>query len=219
MKREHTNISSLTPLQYIEAIIGEQWIDTLFTPNNNTRVVCEFMVTKYPSSIAGGAADFNNGAIPQFGARYIWNDRMFGCSVPANYYYESYFSLYGNKNKSYYDYSILNNTFLVDGNKNVWKIYKNGTLSYNYTYSNQTFTCPFSMYLFSIHSHNSGWGGTDTIIVKNDGQLRMFSCDIYDNGTQIRQFRPYLNAGEAGMLDELNNVWYGNNGTGEFLYA
>ena len=210
MKREHTNISSLTPLQYIEST-GTQWIDTGFKLNNNSRVVMDFMITQYQTS-------FNNGAVP-FGARVAWANQMFCLYIPANQQYYIY-ECFGSLAPRSTDYNILNSLCHLDANKRNWQL-QVGTLSYPYTFSTQTFQHTGTCHLFKCNYF--GQAGQSFLDSNNheigeDSHIRIYSCDIYDNGTQIRRFRPYLNAGEAGMLDEINNVWYGNNGTGTFLY-
>lgn len=210
MRREHTNISSLTPLQYIEST-GTQWIDTGFKLNNNSRVVMDFMITQYQTN-------FNNGASP-FGARVAWLNQMFVLYIPANQYYSIYEG-YGNGRGYYANYNILNSFCHIDANKRNWNL-QVGYSSYPYASNSYTFQHTGNCHLFKYNcfgqAGQSAWD-SDNHEIGEDSHIRIYSCDIYDNGTQIRQFRPHLNAGEAGMLDELNNVWYGNNGTGEFLY-
>lgn len=41
-------------------------------------------------------------------------------------------------------------------------------------------------------------------------QARLYSCQIYDNGTLVRDFIPAMSAsGEAGLYDLKNDAWYG----------
>lgn len=207
-KREHTNISSLTPLQYIEST-GTQWIDTGFKLNNNSRVVMDFMVTKYQTNMPH--------SLSPFGARYAWTNNQFTIFFPVNRL-SGVFRCYGNQSSNIEIYNILNNQTHIDANKRNWTITIHGN-TYTNTFNSQTFQNQGNCYLFKCNFWNEFPNNNGIDPDQTDGNIRMFSCDIYDNGTQIRKFRPYLNAGEAGMLDELNNVWYGNNGTGEFLYA
>ena len=52
------------------------------------------------------------------------------------------------------------------------------------------------------------------------GYVRIYSCQVYDDGTLMRDFLPCINAdGEIGMYDKLNGVFYGNAGSGEFITA
>ena len=47
---------------------------------------------------------------------------------------------------------------------------------------------------------------------------RIYSCKIYSGSALIRQFVPCKNSsGEVGLYDEVNDVFYGNAGTGVFI--
>ncbi len=47
---------------------------------------------------------------------------------------------------------------------------------------------------------------------------RIYSCKIYSSSRLIRQFVPCKNSsGEVGLYDEVNDVFYGNAGTGVFI--
>ena len=47
---------------------------------------------------------------------------------------------------------------------------------------------------------------------------RIYSCKIYSDSALIRQFVPCKNSsGEVGLYDEVNDVFYGNAGTGVFI--
>ena len=92
----------------------------------------------------------------------------------------------------------------VDWNKNVLTI--DGTVKN--TFSASTFSCDYPMFLFADDT-----GGT----AKEFITARMYSCQIYDNGTLIRDFLPCKSAdGVAGMYDVVNGVFYENSGTGVF---
>jgi hypothetical protein len=48
--------------------------------------------------------------------------------------------------------------------------------------------------------------------------IRLYSCKIYDNGTLVRDYIPCkLQDGSIGLYDKLNNKFYANKGTGEFI--
>lgn len=49
---------------------------------------------------------------------------------------------------------------------------------------------------------------------------RVYSCVMYDNGVLVRNFVPCLNPdNEAGLYDLVSGQFYGNDGTGDFLYG
>lgn len=218
MRREENILNGeLTPLQYIESV-GNAWINTGFTPNQDTRVVCEFMIAQLPPEWANGARDENVISVP-FGSRYDFMTQSFTTYLPANSASARIIS-YGSNGQfvATQDSNQVNVRFKIDADKNVWKTYKNDSLVSTKNFSKYNFTCPYPMLLFNTLSYSTLSGEHDTILGPSTGQIRMYLCDIYDNGTQVRQYRPYLNGGGAGMLDEINNVWYGNQGTGYFLY-
>ena len=46
---------------------------------------------------------------------------------------------------------------------------------------------------------------------------KIYSCQIYDNGSLVRDYVPCINNdGTIGLWDDVNSVFYGNAGTGSF---
>ena len=71
-----------------------------------------------------------------------------------------------------------------------------------------TFQSNYNAYLFSVNA-----SGSTSYCCK----ARLYSCQIYDNGTLIRDYIPCkTTAGEIGLWDDVNSVFYGNAGTGTF---
>ena len=208
-----------TPLEYIEKDeTGVQYIDTLFVPNQNTRVVCEFMETKYPS-------DPTSGYLYAYGSRWIWADRMFSLPISPNRIDNIYFA-YGTQGRNITLYP-LNIRYNSDQNKRN-AVLRNGTnIVFSAYFNSQSFTCRFTMFLFNCHSHNTGWGGADTYECIGDGKLRMYYCQIYNNGALIRDYVPMLRSdGKAGLYDLCGSIcpltntpFYTNAGTGSFLFG
>lgn len=84
----------------------------------------------------------------------------------------------------------------IDMNKN--KYTYNGASG---SFDTQTFSSSYPIYLFAINDAGRVSSG------KFYGKL--YSCQIYDNGTLVRDFIPAMNAsGEAGLYDLKNDVWY-----------
>ena len=46
---------------------------------------------------------------------------------------------------------------------------------------------------------------------------KVYSGKLWDNGTPARDYIPVFQDGQAGMLDKVNNVFYPNAGTGNFV--
>ena len=90
---------------------------------------------------------------------------------------------------------------------------RNGTAislgSYSAITPANTFAGAQPLYLFA---HNNKGA------VEKQSSVRMFSCQIYDNGTLIRQFAPCIDPnGAVGLYDVVEGKFYGNAGTGTFV--
>ena len=79
------------------------------------------------------------------------------------------------------------------------------------TVASSDFSCAYSMYLFAINAAG--------VVSSNRFYGRIHSCQIYDNGTLVRDFVPCRREfdGKLGMLDLVSNKFFTNRGTGEFV--
>ena len=92
----------------------------------------------------------------------------------------------------------------IDQNKNVCSV--NDVTVTNTT---GTFQSEFPLFLFA-----SNEAGT----AKYFGFIRMYSCQIYDNGTLVRDYVPCINPdGEVGLYDLVTESFFGNSGTDAFI--
>lgn len=167
---------------------GTQYIDTGFKPNQNTRVCVKFQGV--------GSISATNTV---YGARTAWVDDMSTLELTtAGAMVFGYGTTYA---------TVTTDRLAVveyDMNKNV--AYVNGSAT---TMTANTFTAPCNAYLFALNANGS---------VSTYATGRMFSCQIYDNGTLIRDFVPCRNPlGEVGLYDLVNGVFYGNAGSGSFI--
>ena len=180
-----------TQLEYIEST-GTQYIDTNFTPNQDTRVVLDHVFTS--STLVSG-----------FGARYGYNTNGFVYCAELN----------SDTSKSYVQYGAIYqssanldgfNRHTVDFNKNLF--YQDGTQIYSFDIS--TFTVSLPILLFAYND--------STVPIISSG-MRCYSSKIYDNGTLIRDFIPAKRNSDSviGLYDIVNGVFYTNAGTGEFV--
>lgn len=79
------------------------------------------------------------------------------------------------------------------------------------TYSAETFTCPGNLYLFAINQNGT---------VNYHSKVRIYSCQIYDNGALIRDFRPcYDPDGVLCLYEKVEKKYYYNAGSGEFTHG
>lgn len=167
---------------------GKQYIDTGYKPNNNTRVVVDCEFEKPSADMA------------LFGARD-------GSQVGE-------FALYGRNGGYTYGYggaratistSSITGRYTVDANKAAIDMAGISTVA-----PASTFSTSVSLLLFAYS--DPAYGALDHAVAK------IYSCQIYDNGTLIRNFVPCENAdGAVGLYDLVGSKFYGNSGTGSFV--
>lgn len=180
--------SGYTKVEYLESS-GTQYIDTGFKHNQSTRVVADFEC-------------FSGSVHPQvFGA----SGSSYGNSLLFLGYKDlSKFLSYYNGTRIDYEADI-SGRHTIDANKNIFTLDNETVIA---SFDSATFTSSFNMYLFAYNNN-----GTAT----NLANVRIYSCQIYDNGTLIRDFIPCLNSsGTAGLYDTVNGVFYTNAGSGTF---
>ena len=181
-------VGSLKYLDYIESS-GTQYIDTGVNPNQDTRVVISAKFNTQPNT---------DSAI--FGIRNS-NTMQFWCywrNSDAKYAFR-----FGSSSTNNLVAATSTEQNTIDANKNVLTIGANSA-----TAAAATFTATYSMYLFAVNNAGS---------MQYPASVKIYSCQIYDNGALVRDFVPCENeSGEVGMYDKLNNVFYANDGTGVF---
>ena len=206
--------SGYKQIDYIE-VTGTQFIDTEFIPNQDTRFVSELMMRTISGNqnIYGCRQNANSadGSSRNFAFRVIG-----GKWQPC----------YGTKLRSTGIAADTTKWHRIDQNKNICRIY--GIDSYDEetitesttvvdgvainVIDEQTFTAPHTFLIGGIRSGSSSPG---TLYYT---KARFRACQLYDNGTLIRDFIPCKNAdGEVGMYDTVNAKFYGNAGTGTFV--
>lgn len=170
-----------TKCEYIESD-GSQWIDTIFNPNSNSRVVLDFkLVGETPNRGLFGA----RGATPSFANRFCF------------WYLDGVFRTdYGTNNKSFPSGIDIFERHTVDKNKS------ETTLDGNYSLTNTTttYSSDYSLYIFACNE-----GGNS----KLPTPMRLYSCQIYDDNVLVRDYIPAMSEkGVYGLYDLVNNVFY-----------
>lgn len=165
---------------------GKQYINTNFVPDNNTRVVADLEVV---------TAGTNK---PLFGARTSTNVNTYMAWQTSDTSFRSDF----NTQLLVCNVDTVLNRITIDKNKNVCS-FGNDTVTNN----NGTFQCEFELYLFTSNNNGSAAGGSS---------IKMYSCQIYDNGTLVRAYIPCTWNNTPGLYDSLNGLFYANSGSGEF---
>lgn len=189
---QYTVNSSRLPNGYTEVecvkSIGNQYFDTSFNPKGNTRVVMDYNL------IDGGAHPC------LFGTWTASNSGMFSVislnKATIRYYYGS----------ANFDSSVnLIGRHVIDANGGIISVDNVQALSV----SNSSFTSsnPLCLLDFGTMENDTTW----------QAYAEIYSCQIYDNGTLVRDFVPCINpSGAVGLYDLVGAKFYGNAGTGSF---
>lgn len=167
---------------------GTQYINTAFNPNQDTRVVISFEPTQ--TKTWTGA----------FGARNATNDSEYGVDFPSG---TEIRSVFGSETLSIAIPGMLAR-FDVDKNKNICTI--NGATITN---AAQIFQTNYPIWIFDKNTAGAKWSPIS---------MKLYSCQIYDNGTLVRDYIPcQTTSGEIGLWDDVNMLFYRNAGTGTFV--
>ena len=187
-----------TELEYIESS-GTQYIDTRFIPTSeNLKIHSVFSLTKLQTwrSLFGS----ENGANGPWSLIAIVNDALKlvfytgnsagvgGVTVLAGTLYD----LTCQVNSGKLDFSCND----VSGSVNV-----TGTVNKVQ-----------SLYIFTQNS------SVPSYTTSQLSSMRLYACQIYDNGTLVRDYVPaQLSNGRIGLVDRLTGLFYGNAGSGVFI--
>lgn len=179
-----------TQVEYIESA-GSQYIDTGFVPNQDIKVVVDSQITSINTGEEANAIFGARNADGTNTLHWFWH-------VPNNCFLSGY------KTGSSYKFEVDALTRRVmTADKNV---FTTDGASYTHTYA--TFQGSYNLTFFALNH-----GGT----VKFYAKARMYSCQIYDNGTIVRDYVPVKNSsGEVGLFDMITQTFYTNAGTGTF---
>ncbi len=182
--------SGVNFVEYLESN-GPQHIDTGFKANSNTRIVidCEiFTATSFP-----------------FGARSASLAKGFDAAVLEHQVFYNFGDVY-----QFADYANAYERMVIDANKNTATF--TGSRTVTITLPTATFTTAHNMVLFSVTEAGSVFTGDYSL------RGRVYSCQIYDNGTLIRDMWPcYDRDGVACMYDKVTRAYFYNAGSGEFI--
>lgn len=175
-------------IEYIQSS-GTQHIDTKYKANNNTRIVIDIQITD---------ASVNNQWL--YGARDALRTNSFGF-----YWYNSAFGAnFGTEQNTISVPGEVTDRIFIDQNKEV--VYLEDIES---TFSSTTFSGAYNLFLFAVNT-----GGE----VKNNVRAKLYSCQIYNGDTLVRDFVPCKNAsGVAGLYDTVNGAFYTDAAGGAFM--
>ena len=135
----------------------------------------------------------------EFGAWNSSNNASFICLTTGK---NNLYPFYGNTSKQVSANRTARHT--VDMDKNVVKM--NGTTMI--TFNQMSFQCTYPMFLCCFN--NAG-------ATENMTSMRIYSCQIYDNGVMVRDLWPcYDPDGVVCLYDKVEKKYYYNAGSGAF---
>lgn len=181
-----------TELEYIQSS-GTEHVDTSVKLTNTSRVVMDADLLDYATNAYGNSF---------FGARSASNANAF-LLLCARASAETWTFMFGSASVTGTATRLGRHKIEVNGNVcTIDGVTITGTAA--------NFTCDHNCYLFTDNKE----GSANTV---NNSRLKLYSCQIYDNGTLIRDYVPCLNpSNEVGLYDIVNGEFYGNAGTGAF---
>ena len=180
-----------TEIEYIETT-GTQYIDTGFSPNQDTRVVMDADVANskslaFPAVFATDSSSSNKAKF----VLMLYNDQ-------AGFH-------------DHYNGQVINSSSLDMYGRHIFEKNKNITLLDDKTVSTFTYSAFQSDITLSLFSSIDS--GTRQYYAK----VKMYSCQVYDNDVLIRDFVPCKNVSDTvGLYDTVNAKVYPNNGSGTF---
>lgn len=186
-------------LDYIEST-GTQWIDTERIIQSDTeRVVIDFEYTAaHDANSLFGSQGSNTGV--------AGNYTLIAYGTNPNFYAG------GSRAMTPALTTALNTRYKLDVEAN-----SNGTLTDTWngtTTLSRSYTTglnhTYKVYLFA----NNNSGNADQIC-----SMKLYGFELYDGGVLMRNMIPCFSEtdGEVGLYDKVNGVFYGNDGTGEFV--
>ena len=183
--------SGYTQLEYIQST-GTQHINTGFVPSPDTRAVIDAQITAQTAASASYLGERSGSGGTDKTAYELWSMRT-GANISSDFF--------GNRVSK--TMSTIGTRVLIDKNKASVTI--NGS-----TITNSAAAGTATLPIFLLASNDKGtatWGIA----------AKLYSCQLYDNGTLARDFVPCKNAsGAVGLYDTVGAQFYANAGTGTF---
>lgn len=181
--------SGYTKLEYIQSS-GTQFIDTGVVGKTGVKAVGKFRPLSLESCIVLGC----------YGSQRFYMLSFNGSNIRYGYvdWYTATTAVYAN----------LDYAFEVDFSAGKQHLKLNGT-TYISSSNATTFNNNCTIYAFAYN--DNGPAG-------DFAKCRMYSLQLYDNDTLVRDFVPCINPnGNIGLYDLVNKKFYGNAGSGVFV--
>jgi len=178
-----------TELEHIQSS-GTQYVDTGFKPNGSSRIVldCE-IVSHAENSSYMGARNAASMTDAVSNTLVILSEG----TIRSDFYGSSAATS-----------ALPSGRHMVDRNKHVTTVG-----DFRITNTASANTSPVNLFLFATNT-----AGNPSLA----GHLKVYACQIYDNGTLVRDYVPCINnSGAVGLYDFVGGKFYGNAGTGAFV--
>lgn len=172
------------PVEYADVVKGV-YVDTGFCPDSNTRVVMDVTIS-----------DISNGKPYPFRLFAVYTNSYNKGAFCLGNDMKGLFSSFGNSGGTYDD----TNTWIPVGRHTV--DYDKGVVKMDGTATKTragTFVLDKALYLFLTNDKG-------TASDSNAGPFRFHSCQIYDNGTLVRDYVPVTVGGVAKIYDRKHNT-------------
>ena len=194
------NNSSILPkeykqIEYIEGT-GTQYINTLYKPSNYTKYEIECSITDLNSTITGIIGSYSPTSSLMRWLIYLNSNNYFSVGYGNTYYATDIIPVLENK----YTLIQTKSDFIINN-----EIYKSYTPP-----QEKVFSKDYAL----IFSRTT----IETVYLT---KMKLYKCKIYDDEEIVRNFIPCIRKedNKPGLFDTINNEFYINNGTGEFLYG
>lgn len=182
-----------TELAYIEST-GTQYIDTAYRPSTDTRLVMDISDLSVIDSVLAGSRDEVKETASS--AYTVILKPSGGVSYLRSDYFGSTASIAPT------NYSVRTT---IDKDRTSFTAYDLNVSNAEASYKRSQ----YSIYLFALNNVGAVW---------HFSKYRLYSCQIYNNGSLIRDFIPCKNEkGQIGLYDTIDQTFYQNLGTGEFI--
>ena len=183
--------SGYTQLEYIQSS-GNQYINTGVVPTPNTRAVIDAQITAQTAASAAYLGERSGSGGTDKTAYELWSMST-GTNVSSDFF--------GNRVSK--TMSTIGTRVLIDKNKASVTI--NGS-----TITNSAAAGTATLPIFLLASNDKGTAAYGIA-------AKLYACQLYDNGTLIRDFVPCKNSsGAVGLYDLVGAKFYANAGTGTF---
>ena len=200
---------------YLEST-GIQYIDTGYKPNSNTKIELEYLPSPNYSGFMTIYGTQNNQS----------SGRFYGLVSGTPYYLQVNFS--NNNSPTVWGFN-KDGTSITGGNGTFSPVLQRVKLSVDKSsvkIESQEYSNTYDMTGYSTWGNEVDCNHNLTIfarstagVVSNNFSGKIYYFKIYDNDNLVRDFIPVLDrSGRPCLLDKVENKYYYNQGTGEFLW-